>query len=1205
MIFTAAAAWVAGAIGVTSALGIAAINVGVRVLAGAVISKLVTRRQDAPSGGGASPTQQPTGSRIQLRPSTDNKVGVVYGEAYVSGALIDAKISTDQKQMWYVYAIAEVTDNGTIEIGDLTNVTQSYIYWGDKICIFDSTDRTKVVKFINSDGQDDTSVNGYLNMYFFRNGSYTPVNGAQSAIDILSDTNIVADQRWNSSRYTYSGHAPTMEHTVFAIVKLTYNQDASIVGEEQLQVKLSNSLNKPGDVIYDYLHNARYGGGIPYDQLDQASFDALNNYSDELITYTPVGGGTATQPRYRINGPVNTSNNIMTNLEYLVDSCDSWLQWNESIAKWSIVINRSYLDYTTYDDLFVINASNITTGIGITPIDLNSCYNVVETQFPNNKIKDQTDYQFVYLDAEDQNPNEPINKLILTFPQVNNSVQAKYLATRRLIQAREDLHLVFDMDYSGIQINAGDVVRINFPAYGWGPIPSNPTNLDKLFRVDQVQELKNSDGNLGVRVSMFEYNNQVYENINIHDYQPAANTGISDPTIVGKPLPPTIENINQESGTFDVVMSISSPGAIIAVEFWYGPTPTIEGNNYRLWDTQFNSGTPVYTAGVTESSSVVGFAPGDYYWAVRCLTQTTKSDFSNSTSQSWTPSQIPTTKSCNQITTQPISYSNLYKLWAPNTRGTAMVCDYIPSSTGIDITGVPLKSVAVTGNYGDKTPGTYPATIGAPTMAGGVQATGTVTVDSSGALATFTLTNPGSGYITQPTITSSGANAGGSGTMIFTATLANTSIKVDFNQTVYSATGGTGLVSELWQAVNAWNMSIISLGYGSNGFVYTAITTAQNVDGSVTNKYAIYFTGNMQSDQSPNPDTYVDFKVLSNNYLNDSCGNSSNVYIVVGENGTLYRSPTGYDNWTQPTLPPNAATMNLMKVIWTGSLFIVVGGLAGVSYIMTSSDGVTWTERVYTNTAMLWSVANNGSHVVVMGSNFWIFESTNGGTTWTSAQIPGATGFYMYDLTYDSHNSIWIAVGEGDGTSAIMISTDNAYSWYQTYGGSTPGEELYGVATNFDVYSDTFAVGTNGQFVYSSDGGQTWVQSGPPITTTWNTIRKYNGAFFAMIDDPAAYGNITWVISTSTLDWKFINFWQTLRLWSYGSNPTDPYNTTIQPTPDQLQNNASIGASLTSGAYFAGSTVRYMLVAGDLNNPSTPSTVYSSRKSITITEYKG
>jgi len=1203
MIFTAAAVWVAGAVGVTSALGIAAINVGVRVLAGAVISKLVTKRQDAPSGGGASPTQQPTGSRIQLRPSTDNKIGVVYGDAFVSGALIDAKISEDQKQMWYVYAIAEVTDSGVISIGDLTSTTETFVYWGDKTCIFDTTDRSKVVKFINSDGEDDPSVNGYLNMYFFRSGSYTPINGAQSAIDILSDPAIAADQRWNSSRYTYSGHAPTMAHTMFVIVKLTYNQDASIVGEEQLQVRLQNSLTKPGDVIYDYLSNARYGGAIPYDQIDRASFDALNAYSDELITYTPVGGGTATQPRYRINGPVNTSDNVMTNIEYLVDSCDSWLQWNESLAKWSVVINQSYLDYTTYDDLFVIDASNITSGIGITPIDLNGSYNIIETQFPNSKIKDQTDYQFVYLDEADQNPNEPINKLILRYPQVNNSVQAKYLATRRLIQAREDLYITFDMDYSGIQIDAGDVVRINFPAYGWGPIPSNPSNPDKLFRVDQVQELKDSEGNLGVRVSMFEYNNQVFENIDISDYQPAANTGITDPTIVGKPNPPTIENINQESGTFDVTMTIPVKGAIIAVEFWYGPTPTIEGNNYKLWDTQFNSGTPVYTAGTTESSGVVGFQPGDYYWAVRCLTQTTKSEFSNSTSQSWSPSQIPTTKTCSQITTQPITYSDLYKLWAPNTRGTAMVCDYIPTGTGIDINGVSIKSVSITGNYGDKTPGTYPATIGAP-LSGGTQAEGTVTVNSDGASATFLLTNPGTGYVSAPTVTCAAANLGGSGTMIFVAELSNSSIKLDFNQTVYSATSSTGLVSELWQAVNSWNMPITSIGYGSNGFVFTAKTTPDNVDGSPADKYAIYFTGNIQGDDSPNPDTYVDYKIESDYFLNDSCGNSSGVYVVVGDSGELYTSSTGYGDWTQPTLPANAVGRRLMKVIWTGSLFVVVGGNTGVSLIITSPDGVTWTERYFSSTAMIWSVYNVGSRVMALGSDFWQFDSTNGGVSWSSVQVGGGSGYNFYDITYAIPQNIWIAVGEGDGTSVIVASNDDGASWNLQYAGAA-GAAFFAVATNFDVYTDTYAVGTDGEFAFSGDGGLTWQQAGPPTTVTWNTIRKFNGSFYAMSNEPWVYGNLVAFLTTDAPAFKFINFWQTTRLWSYGSNPTDPYSTVIQPTPDQLQNNASIGASLTSGAYFAGVTTRYMLIAGDLNNPSTPSTVYSSRKTITITEYKG
>lgn len=1127
MIFTAAATYIAGALGITSALGVAAVNLGVRVVAAAVVSSLISNRSNGntyeqQNTTASLPPSKIAGSRVQLSPSTDNKVGVIYGDAFVAGSLIDAKISEDQQTMWYVYAIAEVTDGGQLSVGDLTSTTNTYVYWGDKTCIFGDADKSKVTKTINSNGEEDTKVDGYLNIYFYKNGYLNGVNtNGVDAITIMSDSSIVADQRWNSSRYTEAGKAPTLANTFFAIVKIKYNQDAGVVGEQPLVIQLRNTLNKPGSVLFDYLHNSRYGAGIPYDMLDQSSFDSLDTYSDELISYTNTSGGTSYQPRYRINGPLNTNETCMTNIQYLIDSCDSWLQWNEKIAKWSVVINRSYTDYTTYDDLFLIDSNNIVSGLNITPIDLNSNYNVIETQFPNSKIKDQTDYQFVYLDDADKNPHEPINKMILRYPQVNTSVQAKYLATRRMIQAREDLYVTFDMDYSGIQIDAGDVVRVRFAAYGWGPIPSNPSNPDKLFRVDQVQELKNSDGVLSVRISMFEYNNQVFENIDISDYQPAANTGITDPTIVGKPDAPTFENENIESATFDVVCTIPSPGAVIAMEFWYGPTPTIINNNYILWDTQFNSTTPVYTAGAQERTTVVGFHPGTYYWAVRAVTQTTKSQFSNATSQSWDPAQPASRKTCSQITTQEIIYSDLYKLWSPDTRGSTLMCEYIPSADGKD--------------------------------------------------------------------------AGGKST---------NEIEINFDQTIYTSGGSTGLLSEVWSAIDiggSYNQQ--HLGYGANGFLLLVSDASYSTG---------FFTGNMEGDQSANPDTYITntVSVPISDLLYASTGNSSGVYVAVGLNGTVTYSATGYGNgtWYAANIPVNAQSMNFRDVIYEEGIFIAIGGTSSIRYIMTSTDGANWTERVYTTSSRpLYGIAYDGTRFMATGPGFWIGTSSDG-ISWSFAQISGGSTYYPYGITYIDYYDRWCVVGYSgtpgvSQTPFIAISSDYGSTWTETYTGPSSGTSLIRrVASNYDVYSDTFAVGYNGLILYSDDGGSNWSLQAVP-NNNYTGVFKYNNAFY--ITNSSGAQMYTWPISTSSIQWELINLWDTFRVWNYGSSPNSAYDLTIQPPENQLPNNVPIGATFTTGAYFANTPVRYILVGGDLNNPSTPHTLYSSRKTISITEYKG
>ena len=1129
-VFTAVATFVASAVGVTSAFGVAAINFGVRVLATGVVSSLIANRltQKDASPPGSQPLSQ--GSRIQASPATDNKLGVVYGSAFVSPIIVDAKISEDQKTMWWVLALTERTDTGSYTLGSINSATNTNIFWGDKQLIFgDMSDRTKVTSWIDSNGDTDTKVAGNLFVYFYDNGSSSPVNSTVSAINVMSDAQIAADQRWNSARYTNTGKSPTMYKTVFAVIKMIYNQDAGITSLPQFKVKVTNSLSKPGDVLYDYLSNARYGCGLELSQIDSASLDYLNDYSDVLITYTPVGGGSATQPRYRINGPISTGQNCLTNLQDIIDSCDSWLQWNEKVAKWSVIPNRSYTDYTTYSQLFIIDESNIISGVNISPVDLNSTYNVVESQFPNTKIADKTDYSFVYLPDEDMNPNEPNNKLIATLPLVNNSVQAQYLATRRLIQSREDLVVNFSMDYSGIQIDAGDIVRVRHQAYGWGPLPDDPSNPDKLFLVSQVQESKSEDGQLGAQISLMEYNEQVYQNIDIDDYNPAANTGLSNPSIVGTPAPPTFSNENAESNTFTVNCVIPTVGQVIAMEFWFGPTPTIENNNYLLWDTQFNSSTPVYTPGSSESSNVVGFRPDTYYWAVRAVTQTTKSSFSNAVSLPWTPSQPPTITVCESTTSASVTYSDVFRLWAASTRGTALDCEYTPANKGGDVGG------------------------------------------SAGNL-----------------------------------------LQIDINIAEYAATGTDGLLAEVWSAADYWyGVTGYGLCNGPNGYLVTV-----GIDG--TTDSAIYLCGTsiISTDGvSPTADySGIQKTATITNTLLQACAANATTYVVVGSNAKVYYSTTGYNGWTAATLPGGASGKDFSDVTWISSLglFVAVGGTfsatynGGTGYIMTSSDGITWTERMSTTSSnILFGVNWNGTTVVAVGQGFYFASSTNA-ITWSASFIAGGTTFAIYDIVWSPVDSLWVMCG-ADGSNSIILSVTSALLTFTPRYTGLSGGALYGISySNIADPNKYWCAGKFGEIVTSGDG-TSWLNQDTGYTGTYFLSKAFGSAFYMFGQTNTYEGFYTspWFEFTAAGAVRVVYFWPTIRIWSYGSDPTDPYNTTIQPAQDRLPNNSPVTGSFRTGVYYKDTRQKFFLVAGNLNNPTTPVTVYASRKRLAITEFVG
>lgn len=557
------------------------------------ISKLIADRADEPAAG-----TQDTGARIQLPPATDNKLPIIYGTSFVSPTVVDAFISTDQTTMWYVLALSETTDTGSFSLDQ--------VLYNNQICMFDVGDPTMVgaLRTNATPTQYDYKIAGNMFVYLFSDGSYSGVNTSLSAIEILSDPAIPEASRWTTT--------DTMTDTVFIIVKLIYNQDAGTTSLGQVTVKLANTNNVPGTVMLDYMTNTRYGCALPLAKIDTASLTQLDLYSNDLIEYYDTDGILQEQPRYRINGPINTGNNCLANLQQLADACDSWLQYSELTGKWRIVINRSYEQAgQTLGDLYSVDSSVLLGGIDINPLDLNGTYNSVEVQYPNTNINDQTEYKLIRL--EDylpglMSPNEPNNQLVIQYQIVNNYVQALYLGVRRMLQTREDLVISFNLDYSGIQVEAGDILKVSLEEYGW---------VNKLFRASQVQEAKQSDSSLGVRITAFEYNSTIYDDTPLQDFVPENNTGLSNPNIFSLPGTPTITTAALTDGnvaSFIVDSTVPLEGNTLYMDFNYGTTdnPT----EHKLYSTVSRGDGSAYTPGETISIAVADLGPDDYYWSV-------------------------------------------------------------------------------------------------------------------------------------------------------------------------------------------------------------------------------------------------------------------------------------------------------------------------------------------------------------------------------------------------------------------------------------------------------------------------------------------------------------------------------------------------------------------------------------------------------------
>lgn len=631
----------------------AAVTFGVRVVTTLAISSLLAKQQDPGNQGdiGAS------GGRVQLAPATENKLPVIYGSSYTSPIITDAKIATDQQTMWYVLSFSEATDSGTVTFGD--------VYWDDKILLFDPANPSEIEGWYNRN--DDTrvfGVAGKISMWFYRNGSATPAGHlcrglagtgdtiATSNVDarlVLQDGEIPSANRWTNN--------DTMSNTVFAVMRVRYDGDRGITGLGTIRAQVINTLGNtsgaangtgPGSVIKDYLQNNRYGCGIPVENIDLTSLAVLDEtaYNDGAFTLTDTDGDTVTNTyRYKINGPIDTTKDCLSNLNTIGECCDSWIQWNELTGKWGVVVNQSLEENGgSTSTMTVITANNLIGGINVTPIDLSSMGNAIRINFPNELLTDQTDFRYYELDAEDISPNEPNNEINFSLPLVTNSIQATWLGYKRLWSSRSDIVINFTMDYSGIRIDAGDVIAVNHEWYGWSSKQyGNGFYPGKPFRVTQVREFKDADGFLTVQISALEYNDDIYLTTNPHFFSPVSFSGVSDPSFFSPPGRPVITLPGGNTGTsFIVTSTIPTVGNVLALEYWYSATEAVTGNNYTLYGAQQNADASLYTNGQSESLTVLNLPSGTYYWRTKAVGEQSNSDFSQASLPiTWTLSGGP------------------------------------------------------------------------------------------------------------------------------------------------------------------------------------------------------------------------------------------------------------------------------------------------------------------------------------------------------------------------------------------------------------------------------------------------------------------------------------------------------------------------------------------------------------------------------------
>jgi hypothetical protein len=203
----------------------------------------------------------------------------------------------------------------------------------------------------------------------------------------------------------------------------------------------------------------------------------------------------ATINQFKINGLIDTSKNVLENLNSLANVSGCYLTWDPTLGKWVVILNATSTSAKGFDDTNIIGEINV-SGTGV-----NELYNSVIATFPNKDTRDTTDQIQLTVPTANRFAQELDNVLNLDIPIVNNPVQAAYIASRELKQSRLDKIIEFRANFEANTVRAGDIIDVTNTALSFS---------GRLFRVIQIDEEDADDGSLFYSITAQEYDPNVY-----------------------------------------------------------------------------------------------------------------------------------------------------------------------------------------------------------------------------------------------------------------------------------------------------------------------------------------------------------------------------------------------------------------------------------------------------------------------------------------------------------------------------------------------------------------------------------------------------------------------------------------------------------------------------------------------------------------------
>lgn len=233
-------------------------------------------------------------------------------------------------------------------------------------------------------------------------------------------------------------------------------------------------------------------------------------------------------------------------------------------------------------------------------------------------------------------------------------------------------------------------------------------------------------------------------------------------------------------------------------------------------------------------------------------------------------------------------------------------------------------------------------------------------------------------------------------------------------------------------------------------------------------------------------------------------------FVAVASSGSAARAMYSTNNgatWTLGTVPAGVSTATWSGVTYGNGVFVAV---ASNGFVMSSTDGITWTQRTASAASVAWQAVAYGADVFVAVANSGSTRcmSSSDGVTWTSRTISSLS---YTGIAYGGGGFIAAATG----TTTLSRSFDGI-SWTTLSANFSAGSRLH-VSFGGGKYVIARTGSNNyGQGVsVSEDGGRTWFTPTPTSTyTPGNDLVPYSSSLRA-----ACYGAGVYVMVGNNMVW--------------------------------------------------------------------------------------